>query len=215
VSAWHFRDGQVDAATELVKRFHYSGRMVANTNFVATAHRAGGLFGDFGEAVAACVYREPSTRWSEPVWELVRLVRTDDADIALSSLVAWSLRVIRAARPACDLVVSFADATHGHHGGIYQACSWHYGGQREANMDGLVVNGVFVPGRSCNQRWGTRSPAKLAAMYPEWSVEPHYDTGKHLYWQPVRKSGRRKAARMGLRSLPYPKPDASTLERAA
>lgn len=35
---------------------------------------------------------------------------------------------------------------------------------------------------------------------------PHFDSGKYLYWKALSKAGKRKADRLGLKALPYPKP---------
>lgn len=204
----HFRVGLVAEASDLVERYHYSGRVPANLQCVGTWHRDGGLFGDQGEAIAACFFSIPPTRWSEDVLELSRLVRVPDAVVSLTGLIAATVRFL--ARDSADLLVSFADATQGHHGGIYQAASWAYAGQRERNNDGILMDGVFLPGRSCNSKWGTRSPDKLRDRFPDHSIEPHYDEGKHLYWRALNKAGRQKAERLQLASLPYPKPNRVT-----
>jgi hypothetical protein len=70
-----------------------------------------------------------------------------------------------------------------------------------------VVDGRFVPGRSANSRWGTRSPSRLAALGVD--AEPHYDEGKFLYWKPLNRAGKAKARRLGLECQTYPKPDAN------
>ena len=111
----HFRIGLVAEASELVERFHYSGRVPANLQCVGTWHADGGLFGDQGQVIAACFFSIPPTRWSEDVWELSRLVRRDDAAVSLTGLIAATVRFL-ARRKAMDLLVSLADATHGHHG---------------------------------------------------------------------------------------------------
>jgi len=69
-----------------------------------------------------------------------------------------------------------------------------------------LLDGTFIPGRSCNAKWGTRSPEKLTHILGR-EVLPHYDEGKHIYWRALSKSGKRKAARLGLLDLPYPKPN--------
>jgi hypothetical protein len=74
-------------------------------------------------------------------------------------------------------------------------------------MDGVFIDGTFVPGRSCNARYGTQSPRQLAERLAGHTVEPHYDEGKHLYWRALNREGKRKAERLGLKSLAYPKPD--------
>lgn len=188
----------------MVKRWHYSHRIPSNVQLVGTWHLDGGLFGDTGEAVAACYFSIPATRWAEPVVELTRLVRTDGIALPpLSGLIAETVRWCKR-KAIADLLVSFADWTQRHHGGIYQSCSWRYAGCRDRAMDGVIENGIFIPGRTANGLWGTRSPAKLAARGV--TVEPHYDEGKHLYWRALSKDGERKAQRLGLESLPYPKP---------
>lgn len=199
-----FRAGHVDEASQLVVRWHYSKRPPANVQFVGTWHAAGGLFGDYGPAVAACFFCIPPTRWAEGVLELARLVRAPSVSVPLTGLISATCR--HAASSGTDLVVSYADQTQGHHGGIYQAASWNYAGCRNTVMDGLIVNGQFVPGRSCNSIWGTRSPDRLRAMFPDWDILPHYDAGKHLYWKALNKNGFKKAQRLGLKATPYPKP---------
>jgi hypothetical protein len=122
-------------------------------------------------------------------------------------LISRTVKELRK-RPDCPAVaVSYADSTQGHHGGVYQAASWNYSCQRAASNDGLMVNGEFIPGRSCNARWGTRSMEKLGAEHPDWTIEIHWDLGKHLYWIPLTKDGKRVAAELGLEKNPYPKPN--------
>jgi hypothetical protein len=205
IGGLHFHVGRTADASTLVERHHYSGRVPANLQCVGTWHTDGGLFGDAGEAVAACFFSIPPTRWSEDVLELSRLVRSPDAKVALTGLIAATVRFLNQKNEA-DLLVSFADATQGHHGGIYQAASWAYAGQRDRRMDGLMIDGHFMPGRNANHKFGTQSPAKLRERMPERSIDPHYDEGKHLYWRALNKAGRSKAAKLHLESLPYPKP---------
>ena len=202
-SSLHFWHDEHMYAQGLVERFHYSRRWPSNVQSVTVAHVDGGLFGNKGDAVGAVVFSIPGTRWRHPVWELSRLVR-GDAKIVLSALVAAGVR--RCRRQGAHLLVSFADATQGHHGGIYQACGWAYNGKRDAGMDGVVVGGVFVPGRSANSRWGTRSPERLAGKGV--TATAHYDDGKHLYWKSLTKTGAEWADALELKRVAYPKPTA-------
>lgn len=201
----HFHDGEYEEACFLVKKWHYSHRIPSNVQFVGTWRESGGLFGDSGVAVAACMFSIPGTRWSEEVMELSRLVRTDNATVQLTGLISQTVKFARSR--GADLIVSFADSTQGHHGGVYQASSWNYAGRREPTMDGCLINGKFIPGRSCNSKYGTRSPSKLQSMFPELQIEPHYDMGKYLYWKSTSKAGLKKAHRLGMQCLAYPKPD--------
>ena len=201
-SLWVHFDKRYEADA-LVKRFHYSRRIPSNVQQVATMHTEGGLFGDAGPCVAACYFSIPPTQWSEPVWELSRLVRAHDR-VPLSFLIS---KAIKKVQRCIDLIVSFADETHAHTGYVYRACSWNYGGLRERRMDGLIVDGEFVPGRSCNARWGTRSPTRLKDALNRDDIKPHFDCGKHLYWKSLNKQGQRKAERLGLRSIDWKNDD--------
>lgn len=200
-----FRIGEYDAACVLVTKYHYSHRVPANVQCVGTWHAPGGLWGDCGDVVAACFFSIPPSRWKEPVWELSRLVRSKDASVPqLSGLIAATCRFIARAH-SINLLVSFADVAHGHHGGVYQSASWRYHGVRKRSIDGVMINGAFYPGRSCNSAWGTSSATLLTRILGR-DVEPHYDIGKHLYWRALTRAGAKKADRLGLASIAYPKP---------
>ena len=180
--------------------------MPANIQHCYAVRRSGGLFGDFGDAIdAAAVFSIPPTRWGENVIELLRLVRRPNYNAPLTELLAFSCRWLRKA--GVPLLVSFADWTQRHHGGIYQAAGWNYAGCRDRRMDGVVIDGQFWPGRSCNSRWGTRSTDKLREIMPTRAIEPHYDDGKHLYWRALSVAGKTRAKRLGLQVRHYPKPD--------
>lgn len=196
-----------DEVWPLVRDFHYSRRMPAAIQHCYCIRSAGGLFGDKGEVLAGVVFTIPGTRWSEELLELARLARRPDCDVPLTKLIAFACHWLKLARH--PLVISFADRTQGHHGGVYQAAGWNYDGCRDRAMDGLLIDGVFKPGRSCNNAWGTRSPDRLRELFPTKKIEPHWDEGKHLYWKPLMVAGRTQAKRLGLKALPYPKPNAA------
>lgn len=202
-----FTGATPDEVWPLIAKHHYSGRMPANIQHCYAVRSGGGLFGDLGPVLAAAVFTLPPTRWKEEVIELARLVRLPGFSAPLSQLLSFACTRLRI--NGWPLAVSFADQTQGHHGGIYQAAGWLYDGQRERAMDGLVIDGVFKPGRSCNSTYGTRSPQKLRERFPGKSIEPHYDAGKHLYWKKLTVAGRSKGRRLGLKALPYPKPNAA------
>lgn len=203
-TSYHFAVGRLDDANALVMAHHYSKRRPAIPQVVGTWHEDGGLFGDRGEAVAACIFGVSAAKRREHVLELIRLVRRPEVTAPLSRLVSLTVEEIKARRLA-DLLVSFADKRQGHHGGIYQASGWHYAGLREPSTEGLVFDGRFIPDRSANNIWGTRSPEKIELITGR-RPQIVMDEGKHLYWRAMNRHGRAKAARLGLTALPYPKP---------
>lgn len=186
-------------AHALVEKFHYSGRAVKNSSIVVVASFD-------SEVLAACFFFSPAARWKEPVLELCRLVRHPlFPEVSLSTLISVGAKVCKKA--GHTLLVSFADSTNGHHGGVYQAASWSYHGLRPTRCDGFYINGVFKPRRSCNELYGTSGFSALKAALPDADIVQHFDTGKHLYWKALNKNGVRKAERLGLIAAPYPKPD--------
>jgi hypothetical protein len=202
----HFHVGRLDEANRIIIRHHYSGRAPSLVQLCGTWHRDGGVFGDCGECVAACVFSIPVARRKERVLELTRLVRVPTCQAPLTGLISLTVKQV-AREHLTDLIVSFADTEQGHHGGIYQAASWRYGGRRQARKDGVMVNGVFVPDRSLNSKYGTNAVPKLRRIIRHADLRPHFDDGKHFYWRALSRDGERKAKRLGLQSLPYPRPD--------
>lgn len=196
VSALHFRTGRKQEAEDLVLKHHYSQRLPANVQLIGSLHLDGGLFGGDGEMVAAAFFTFPPTRWTEPVLELSRLVR-GNSRVPLTFLLSRCAQELK--RNGYDLLVSFADKTQGHEGYVYRASNWNYSGCRDRSMDGVFIDDVFRPGRTCNQVFGTRSVLKLRQMFPTKSIEPHYDEGKHCYWLALGSRGKAKAARLGLK----------------
>lgn len=168
-----------------------------------------GCFGVFenDKLKAAIVFAIPAAKWRERVLELSRLVRLPDYTGKLTQLIAFACDELR--REKWDLLISYADPAQGHHGGMYQAAGWNYGGFREPCMDGIILDGQFMHGRSCHHKWKTRSPSKLTILLPDRRVEPHYDSGKHLYWRALNVAGKTKAKRFKLNKLVYPKPNAA------
>lgn len=197
-SALIFRTGETVAARELVLQFHYSRRMKSGGRMIGTFHRSDRNM----LCVAACVFHEPASIWKERVLELHRLIRRPRYAVPLSRLVAWTCRAVKAAGIA-DLLISYADSTQGHFGGIYQACGWRFHGKRPAKLDGYIMpDGSFVPARTATKRFGCNRRHELATR----GIMPHFDTGKYLYWRALTPAGQAKAERLGLLDRPYPKP---------
>ncbi len=192
----------------LVRDFHYSRRNAGLVRHAFAIRRGGGLFGDTGEPIAGITYSQPVNRNFPPdSAELSRLVRRDDYEGNLSAFVTWSLRWLRA-NTTTPFILSYADTTQGHHGGIYQACGFVYAGQTAPGHIGFdAPDGSFVHGRICNGRFGTRSVEAIAKIKPDWV--PVYGQPKHLYIFPLRSRWATLARVHGWKCLPYPKPSAS------
>lgn len=194
-----------DEVWPLVRDFHYSGRMPSAIRHCFAWREPGGLFGETGEPVAAAIYGNPCNRnWNQDAVELLRLVRKDDCVIALSELVNWSLRWLKA-NTSTPFALSYADSAEGHHGGIYQASNWVYIEERtEACPAFLLPNGSKKHSRQVSRELGSRSIAHVAKLRPDWV--PIEGKPKHLYIFPLRQKWATIARQNGWQAKPYPKP---------
>lgn len=200
----------VDEVWPLVRDFHYSRRNAGLVHHAFAWRERGGLFGETGTPLAAVTYSQPVNRnFPQDALELSRLVRMEGFTERLSEFVSWSLRWLRA-NTETPFVLSYADTTQGHHGGIYQACGFVYVGETARGHIGYnAPDGSFIHGRICNSRFGTRSVTKLATIKPDWV--PVFGEAKHLYIFPLRQKWRTIARQNNWQSKPFPKPSAARL----
>jgi len=159
--------------------------------------------------VVGCCYFSNCTpgHWKQEVVELSRLVKKDHVKINLTQLISFGLSHLK--RLGFDLVISYADYSKNHHGGIYQAASWNFHGKRKENLNGFIIDGEFIHRRSAYLRYGTSS-IKLLDKIPK--AIPFYDDGKFLYWKALNKKGKKKAVLLKLECNPYPKPGKREIE---
>ncbi|RLK54839.1 hypothetical protein CLV68_5228 [Actinokineospora cianjurensis] len=139
------------------------------------------------------------------VAELVRVALTDHA-APVTQMIAATLRQLRAASPGLRLVVSFADTTQGHHGGIYQAGNWIYTGTTDPHTLSYVVHGREIHGRSLRHLAVARGPGETAEEFVRRTIDPHVrsittPTLKHRYLYPLDRAMRRQLLD---RARPYP-----------
>ena len=190
---------------DLVLNHHYSHRMPTGIKHCYGVIDDGEFC--FGQPlIRACViYSNPVNRFYSPnVIELIRLVRYDDFKAPLSSFVSWSLRQLK--RHGYPYVVSYADNDEGHHGGIYQACSFMYVGLRDSGHVGYKTpDGKFIHRRSMFAKYGTSSTEKIKDICPDY--EPIYGSHKYLYVKNLKWSKKRTLEDLNCDELPYPKPN--------
>ena len=197
-----------DEIWPLVRDFHYSKRMPSAVMHCFAWREKGGLFGDTGGPLAGVVYSNPASRnHPQDALELTRLVRRDDFTLPLSKFVSWSLRWLRG-HTLAPFVLSYADTTQGHHGGIYQACGFLYVGEFQSGHIGYnAEDGSFVHRRTCNARFGASGVEDVKRRKPNWT--PVYGLPKHLYIKPIRQKTKTALSNIGLTAKSYPKPSAA------
>jgi len=137
--------------------------------------------------------------------ELVR-VALDTHKTPVSRIVAIAIKFLKRRCPGLRLIVSFADPSEGHHGGIYQAMGWIYVGQtapaREyIGPDGKRWHGRMVSGRGVAKVFGQ----KRRVLTPS-QCKPFIRRGKYRYLYPLDDAMRGRVAPLG---KPYPKRERS------
>jgi len=177
-----------DAAKFAVENWHYSqilptGKLVKigaweNEKFIGVVIFSRGASPHLGSAL-----KLDQTQ----ICELTRVALTKHK-APVSQIVAQALSFLRQSNPGLRAVISFADPTQGHHGGIYQAGNWVYTGQSNP------VTEYLIGGRWRHTRGAYNHPARPTAQKRE-------APGKYRYIYPLDKAMRRVVEKL---QLPYP-----------
>ena len=134
------------------------------------------------------------------ICELTRVALTTHKT-PVSRIMAIALRFLKAQSPGLRLVVSFADAGRGHHGGIYQATNWMYAGGAETHA--YRVKGENVHPKTLYMRYGKGGQS---VPWLRANVDPNAErvvSGfKHRYLMPLDAEMRAKIEPL---RKPYPK----------
>lgn len=130
--------------------------------------------------------------------ELVRIALTKH-QTPVSRIASIALRFLKSSNPKLKLVVSFADTSQGHHGGIYQAGNWIYSGCGSAAKF-YMIKGKLTHPRSIGSLGYTQN-IKGARMIDPFATDVIVP-GKHRYLMPLDAEMRERILPL---SKPYPK----------
>lgn len=122
--------------------------------------------------------------------ELTRIAMTKHIT-PVSKILSLAIRFFKKLNPGMRLIVSFADPSENHHGGIYQATNWIYAGKSNDAKFGLL-NGKEVHRKTIS----TFSAEKRKAL--KWVLKP----GKHRYLMPLDDFTKKRLQNL---KQPYPK----------
>lgn len=138
---------------------------------------------------------------STEVAELTRVALTGHVT-PVSRVLAVAVRMLRATAQGLQLIVSYADPSHDHHGGIYQAAGWVYCGQSPPSTEYVDQSGKQWHGRmvSSTGRKLVYGRSRTVLRHDECTsvVVP----GKHKYLYPLDDAMR---AQISPLAKPYPK----------
>ena len=171
-------------AHDFVVRWHYSGRFPTGAT-----HIYGKI--DNGIITGVCVFGSPASPWvsvsatgqRNVVLELQRLALVHNKPNEASWFIARALKHL--ATVWRGVVVSYADTAAGHHGGVYQACGFNYGGISKERTD------IAADGKHARHHGGDHTKRQ-------------HRSAKHRYWIYVPRSYTKMPCLWP--SLRYPKP---------
>ena len=148
---------EIDAkiARELVKKYHYSGKVVPNSKLHL------GVFNKkTNELVGALQYGTPMNASRTPqklvkdsnqfeMLELNRMAMLDEAPkFSESQAIGLSIKYIKKYKNNIKWLLSFSDGKEGNVGTIYQATNWKYYGYRISDsfydLDGEILHAVQI-----------------------------------------------------------------------
>ena len=190
-----------EAASVAVRRWHYSRSMPAGKMVRIGAWEDGEFRGAviFSRGAARNIGRPFGLAQTEVV-ELTR-VALGPHRTPTSRILSIAVRMLRRLCPGLKLIVSFADTTQGHYGGIYQAGGWLFVGTQTYHA--FRVSGEVVHPRTLYSRFGVGGQS---VTWLRLNVDPHAERfangAKHKYLLPLTESLARSLRAI---ALPYPK----------
>jgi hypothetical protein len=118
------------------------------------------------------------------ICELTR-VALDKHQAPVSQLLAESLKILKQFNPGLECVISFADPSENHKGGIYQAGNWIYTGKSNAVVE-YFINNKWMHTRNAYHH--PKRPTAASRTMP----------GKFRYLFPLEKKLKRKLLKLAL-----------------
>ena len=138
---------------------------------------------------------------STEVAELTRIALAAH-DAPVSRVIRFALKLLRQGSPGLRLIVSYADPSHSHHGGVYQASGWLYLGQSKPSVEYIAPDGKQWHGRMVSASGHKLVYGRTRSVWRHDQCQPVSVPGKHKYALPLDSAMRTQIA---LLAQPYPK----------
>ena len=121
---------------------------------------------------------------------------------AVSRILSIAVKMIIRKEKRLRLIVSFADANQGHHGGIYQAAGWVYSGVTCKKFDYIGPDGKRYRDRQVTNSGIARQFGKTTQVFKPSQCKAIQMKPKHRYLMPLDAEMRKQILPL---SKPYPK----------
>ena len=184
--------------------WHYSRKMPVGKVAKVGAWESGEFIGAIIYGLGgggACNGKQYGLARNFEMAELQRIALTKH-DTPVSRMIAISARMLLALCPKLRLLVSYADPSERHHGGVYQGAGWVYTGKSAEDWKAVWPNGKTAHSRIArgHVQFGIKKTVDISAA-TRVTVQ-----GKHRYLLPLDAEMRAKIA---LLAKPYPKRERS------
>lgn len=188
-----------DAAKYACMNWHYSKCLPIGKLVKVGAWENGKFIGVvlFGRGATPNLGR-PYNLGQDQCVELVRIALSNHNN-PVSRIASIAIKFLKQTNPKLRLVVSFADQSQGHHGGIYQAGNWIYNGQSEPAKF-YIIRGKLTHPRSIGAKGLSQNINGAKRIDPNAVIVNI--PGKHRYLMPLDKAMR---AQIQPLAKPYPK----------
>lgn len=170
-----------DAAKYAVEKWHYS------KSLPPPPHNRVGVW-ERGEFIGVVLFSRGANNNLLKKYGLAQTEGCELTRVALakhsapvSRIVAIACKFLAKQSPGVRVVVSFADPSEGHHGGIYQALGWLYEGQTPPSIEYVAPDGKQWHGRMVKKKGWTVVYGKRRATWKPEQCRPVTMQGKHRY----------------------------------
>ncbi len=133
--------------------------------------------------------------------ELSRIALCDHS-AQVSRIIRLALLFLRKSDAGLRLIVSFADPSQGHHGGVYQATGWIYSGQQSGSTKYISPDNKQWHRRMVSKTGVTKIFGRSTRVWRFDQCRAVETPGKHRYLMPLDAEMRAQIAPL---SKPYPK----------
>lgn len=132
--------------------------------------------------------------------ELTRVALTKHSS-SVSKILSLAMKFIKNKDKGLRLIVSFADPTYGHHGGIYQAGNWIYAGDTAQGKE-FYYNGKRLHSRQVSEKGYNIQQGAIRKTVKPSQCSVVKTQGKHRYLMPLDAEMRKQIEPL---AKPYPK----------
>lgn len=120
----------------------------------------------------------------------------------VSRIIRIAIAFLRKSSPSLRMIISYADPSQSHHGGIYQAGNWTYLGQSPSSVEYIAPDGKQWHGRMVSASGRKLVYGQMRSVWRHDQCTPVTVPGKHKYAMPLDDAMREQIAPL---AKPYPK----------